>query len=146
MASRTVGTVASARRLCTIDRSASVRQAAERMREAHVGCLIVTDGDGDMVGIFTERDALFRVMAVGASPETIKVGDVMTPNPVTVATDMPFTHALHLMQDHDFRHLPVTSRDGGLIGIVSIRDAAAAELAAFEAEAMRKDHLSQVLA
>ena len=75
-----------------------------------------------LVGIFTERDALFRVLAEGRNPQTTKLADVMTSQPQTIHPDEPFLHALRVMHKGRFRHLPVVEFDRPL-GMVSVRDA-----------------------
>ena len=73
-------------------------------------------------GIFTERDALFRVIAAGRDPATTTLADVMTPQPQTMHPDEPFVKALRVMHKRGFRHLPVVEH-GRPLGIVSARDA-----------------------
>ena len=91
------------------------------MKQRDVGSLLVVDGTR-LVGIFTERDALFRVIAPGRDPALTAVGDVMTPQPQTMHPDEPFVRALRTMHEGRFRHLPVVEF-GRPIGIVSVRDA-----------------------
>jgi CBS domain-containing protein len=73
-------------------------------------------------GIFTERDALFRVIAAGRDPATTVLADVMTPQPQTIHPDEPFVNALRVMHKRGFRHLPVVEY-GRPLGVVSARDA-----------------------
>ena len=94
----------------------SVAAASRLMKQKRVGALLVVE-DGRLAGIFTERDALFRVIAEGRSPETTRLAEVMTPNPRTIAPDRPFGHALHLMHEGEFRHVPVVE-NGLQIGMV----------------------------
>ena len=76
----------------------------------------------EKIGIFTERDALFRVLAAARDPATTTVGEVMTPQPQTMHPDEPFVRALRVMFENRFRHLPVVEF-GRPLGIVSVRDA-----------------------
>ena len=97
-----------------------VRAAAARMAEHRCGSILVMSGDR-LVGIFTERDALFRVVAGGLDPSTTRVADVMTRDPDTIEADAPVADALRKMDQFSYWHLPVT-RDGAVVGVVSIRD------------------------
>ena len=105
----------------TAPKSASVLAAAHTMQEHNIGALLVVDGTR-LAGIFTERDALFRVVAAARDPVTTRLGDVMTPQPLTIHPDEPFLHALRIMHKGRFRHLPVVEFDRPL-GMVSVRDA-----------------------
>ena len=117
----------------------SVGEAARMMKTNHVGAVLVVD-EGRLVGIFTERDAVYRVMALGGAPEATPVGEVMTRDPKTVAPDETFGYALLLMHEHGFRHAPVV-RDGRPVGVVSARLELDPELEVFTAEAERRRHI-----
>lgn len=121
----------------------SVREATRRMVNAHVGSIMITEGDR-IAGIFTERDALVRVLAKAVDPETTRVDAVMTPNPQTVEADVPVGHALHLMYEGGFRHVPVVE-DGRPVGMISARDALGPELAAFEDELQQRVAIAERL-
>src|SRR5262245_19984201 len=84
----------------------TVSAAARLMKERRIGALLVVQ-EGRLTGIFTERDALFRVVAEGRDPAGTRIAEVMTANPRTIAPDRPFGHALHLMYEGGFRHVPV---------------------------------------
>jgi CBS domain-containing protein len=105
----------------TTAKTATVLEAALLMKEHGKGALLVVDGSR-LVGIFTERDALFRVIAAGRDPGSTRVADVMTPQPQTIHPDEPFTRALRIMHQAGFRHLPVVEH-GRPLGVVSARDA-----------------------
>ena len=105
----------------TAEKTATVLEAAIVMKEKSKGALLVCDGT-KLTGIFTERDALFRVIAAGRDPATTVLADVMTPQPMTLQADEPFIKALRLMHQRGFRHLPVVE-NGRPIGVVSARDA-----------------------
>jgi CBS domain-containing protein len=105
----------------TVVRTSSVLTAARLMKERNVGALMVLDG-ARLIGIFTERDALFRVLAAGLDPAGTRIGDVMTRQPQTIHPDEPFLRALRIMHEGKFRHLPVVEYDRPL-GMVSVRDA-----------------------
>jgi CBS domain-containing protein len=97
-----------------------------------------------LAGIFTERDALYRDLAAGKDPKRITLGEVMTADPTTIAADKPFGHALHLMYERGFRHVPVVE-NGLPIGMVSARDALGPEMEQFEAELREREHLTEIL-
>lgn len=105
----------------TAPKSATVLEAALLMRQNGKGALLVLDGPR-VIGIFTERDALFRVIAAHRDPATTRLSEVMTPQPLTIHPDEPFGRALRIMHRGGFRHLPVVEHDRPL-GIVSARDA-----------------------
>jgi len=106
--------------LCCLSASARVQEAAELMEDRRIGAVIVMDG-GELKGILTERDLVFRVMAKGGDPKTTVIENVMTARPQTIGPKDSAGAALDLMRKGRYRHLPVL--DGTeLIGIVSIRD------------------------
>lgn len=126
MLQRTIREVIAARPVVHVSSRHSVRDAALLMGEAHVGALPVVD-EGTLVGIFTERDALLRVLGRCCDPVATTIGEVMTHHPQTIAPDQPLSHALLRMHEGGFRHLPVLDQ-GLLIGVVSVRDALGPEL------------------
>jgi CBS domain-containing protein len=130
-------------RLVTASPATSVAEAAKKMKEARVGALLVMEGDA-LAGIFTERDALNRVLAEGLDPAKTSLSRVMTANPDTISSDRPFGAALIMMYDHGYRHMPVVE-DGKPVGIVSMRDAAPPELKDLEVEAGDREHIREIL-
>lgn len=127
------------RKLVVADPHTTVGEAARLMRENGVGAVLVVE-DGRLVGIFTERDAVYRVMAVDSEPATVPLSEVMTRDPKTVSPDESFGYALLLMHEHGFRHAPVVE-DGRPVGVVSARHALDPDLEEFTAEAERRKHL-----
>src|SRR3954447_8064232 len=121
----------------------TVTAASRLMKAKRIGAILVLKS-GRLAGIFTERDALFRVIAEGRDPRTTKLGDVMTENPRTIAPDRPFGHALHLMHEGEFRHVPVVE-EGRPVGVVSARDALGPELEAFVSELDSRERLFEVM-
>jgi CBS domain-containing protein len=111
------------------DSAVSVTTAAQLMREHKVGAILVLEQD-KLVGIFTERDALFRVAADGRDPEKTTLAEVMTAQPTTIHPDKTFDTALELMHGGPFRHVPVVE-EGRPIGMVSSYDAMGPELENF---------------
>ena len=115
-----------------------VSDAARLMATKKVGAIIVIENEC-LVGIFTERDIVFRVVARGLDARATRLADVMTRAPHTVEPDRPFGYALLIMHEKGFRHLPVIE-DGKPIGIVSARSAMDPELEEFVSEAQRREH------
>jgi CBS domain-containing protein len=103
-----------------IDPQATVSQAVEVMNELRIGSLVVIDGE-ELVGIFTERDVLRRVVAACGDPRTTLVSEVMTRDLVTVEPATSLAIAMSLVTEHRCRHLPVVE-DGRLVGLVSSGD------------------------
>ena len=102
-------------------KAASVQAACGRMRDTQAGSVLVTSDTGRLVGIFTGRDAVGRVLAEGRDAATTTLAQVMTPNPTTLSPDQTAIDALRLMWDAGFRHVPLV-RDGKILGIVSRGD------------------------
>jgi len=99
---------------------ASVHQAAVLMTQHRIGALPVIRGT-DLIGIFTERDLVSRVVVPRLDPDCTPVAEVMTATPETIAPDKPLYEALNRMDDQGFRHLPVMN-GGHLIAMLSLRD------------------------
>jgi CBS domain-containing protein len=121
----------------------TVAAAARLMKEHRVGAILVVQ-DGRLAGIFTERDALFRVIAEGRDPAATRVAEVMTADPRTIAPDRPFGHALHLMYEGGFRHVPVVD-NGRPLGVVSSRDALGPDLQQFVRDLETRNHITEIL-
>jgi len=107
--------------------NATVREACQRMRDHRVGAVLVTDGDRRLLGIFTGRDAVHRVLAEGKGTTRTKLVDVMTRNPDTMPPRKMAIEALRMMEDGRYRHLPIVE-DGKVVGIVSRFDFSGIEL------------------
>lgn len=105
----------------TLPPSATVKHACERMRDRRVGAVLVTTRDGKLVGIFTGRDAVSRVLATGKNASRTKLAEVMTPDPCTMPPHKTAVDALRLLHDGRYRHLPVV-KGGSVVGIVSSGD------------------------
>jgi CBS domain-containing protein len=143
MPHRPISQIIARQPISTAAATLSVVDAARQMAGQRIGALLVIEGR--LVGIFTERDALFRVLAAGRDPATTTLGEVMTADPITIAPDKPFGHALHLMYEGGFRHVPVVVRDGTPVGMVSARDLLGPELQQFALEVEAREHISEIL-
>lgn len=141
MPTRPIRDILRNQKLVTATPGMSVREAARLMAREKKGALPVVES-GRLVGIFTERDALARVLAAGLDADAVKLSEVMTRDPRTIAADRPLNHALHMMFEGGFRHIPVV--DGGrVIGVVSARDALGPEMTQFEKELNQRDDLAE---
>jgi CBS domain-containing protein len=98
--------------------SVTVMQAARQMDSNHVSAVLVIEGEGKLVGIFTGRDAITRVLAKGMDPVTTPLAEVITYQPVTLTPLNTAMEALRLMQGAHCRHLPIVDA-GKVVGMVS---------------------------
>lgn len=123
------------RRLYAVESTRTVLEAARYMMEHNVGAVPVLR-DGDLTGILSERDIMNRVVALGRTPGTTAVSEVMTPKPRAVAADETIEECLFIMREFGFRHLPIV--DGKeLKGIVSLRDVLMHQAAEMERQTRR---------
>lgn len=106
---------------------ATVANACKRMRDRRVGAVLVARRDHRLLGIFTGRDAVCRVLAEGRSAAATTLAEVMTPDPDTMPPGKTAVEALRLMQDGGYRHLPIIE-DGRIVGVVSRGDFKGLEL------------------
>ena len=141
---RTIRDVIEQQQLVTAPPAMSVREAARIMKERRVGAMMVVE-HGALVGVFTERDALNRVVAEGRDANTTTLTEVMTHNPKTVSAGASFNAALEMMHEGRFRHVPVVEA-GRPVGMISVRDALGPELESFVYEMLRQEQVSEVLA
>ncbi len=115
------------RLVVTVSRSDEVVQAAQLMREKHVGYLVVVEpGNGGAphpVGVLTDRDIVVAVIAREIDPRALRVGEIMTSQPVTVGANEPVEEALRSMRQFGVRRLPVVDERGALVGVVATDDA-----------------------
>ena len=98
-----------------------VAEACRQMRDRRAGSVAVVDDADRLVGIFTGRDAVCRVMACGRNAEATTLADVMTRNPASMSPDHSAIDALRLMWDGGFRHVPLV-KQGKVMGVVSRGD------------------------
>jgi CBS domain-containing protein len=131
-----IGSVMERKKVLMVAPETTIAEVAKLMAKKKVGAALVVK-DERLVGIFTERDAVYRVIAKGRDPERTRLEDVMTPDPNTVTPDESFGYAMLLMHEHGFRHAPVLENDRP-IGMVSARMALDPDLEEFEAEARRR--------
>ena len=123
MSERTVYQSMPHRHVISLGPGATIWEAACVMTKANCGSVLIVDTSGKMLGIVTERDLMTRVLAKAQNPATTLVGDVMTRNPHCVGPDMRVADAVLIMIERGFRHLPVVSPAGKILGVFSVRDA-----------------------
>lgn len=99
--------------------------AAKIMRSMGIGSVVVVDESERVVGLITERDIVYKVVAEGRDPNT-PVGEVMTSGVVTINPSAPISEAARLMLSLGIRHLVVVDKSGRPVGVVSMRDLARA--------------------
>jgi CBS domain-containing protein len=138
MFDQSVRSVMQPQKLVKVPPDMAVDQAARLMARKNLGAILVVEEDR-LVGILTERDIAYRVVAPGLDPQATRLAAVMTPSPETIDPGKPFGYALLRMQERGFRHLPVVE-DGKLIGIVSSRSAMDPAMEEFATEAHRRKH------
>ena len=109
-----------AKPVVTIGSRATVMEAVRTMGEASVGAVVIID-DGELKGVFTERDLMVGVVVPKKDPETTIVKNVMTAPVVTIHKETGIDDALKMMWEKHIRHLPVVGSDGKVEAMISIR-------------------------
>jgi len=132
MPTRAIADVLKDQQLVRLAPDATAAEAARAMTDHRVGAVVVTlpDAPDGLIGIFTERDLVERVVAPGRQPHETPLTEVMTHRPLEITPQTSAREALRLMKEHHLRHLPVV-RDGAVIGVVSVRDFLPSETAEF---------------
>lgn len=145
MPSRLVAEVIENKQYFSVSARTSVREAAQLMKTHRVSALMVVGATRVLIGICTERDLVIDVIAGRLDPDQTSVSAIMTANPRTIAPDKPFGHALHMMYEGGFRHVPVVDVTGHPVGLVSARDALDSEALNFEQDLVRREEITIVL-
>lgn len=144
MPNRPISSIVAKQTVVSASKNTSVLEAATLMEQRKVSAIMVVEND-KLVGLFTERDALYRVLAKGVDPAKTTLADVMTSNLSTIAPSRPLGHALHMMYDYGFRHVPVVDENGKPLGMVSARDALGMDMVQFEKELRQRDDLTELM-
>ncbi|NJD26593.1 MAG: CBS domain-containing protein [Betaproteobacteria bacterium] len=146
MPNRPVSRVIENREFLTAVPTDDARSVARHMRSHGAGAVLVVDEDGGrLLGICTERDLAYKLLAEGLDPDATAVAEIMTRDPQTVSPERPFGHVLHMMFEGGFRHMPVTDAFGRPLGIVSARDALGLEIFSFREELKLRETLAEIL-
>jgi CBS domain-containing protein len=127
------------RKALVLAMNATVTEAMRAMQRGHTGCVVVTDDgteQGQVTGIFTERDVLFRIVDRGRNPAQLPLSDVMTPNPETISVRSAVAYALNKMSVGGFRHIPVVDDENRPAFVVSVRDVVEYLVEAFPREVL----------
>ena len=124
----------------TLEPEATVQEACIAMRHHRIGAVLVTDPSGRLLGIFTGRDAVARMLAEARDPRVTMLRDVMTHGPASLGPHHTAIEALRLMRDSGFRHLPVVHGEQ-LLGIVSRGDFHGHETARLDDESVLWERL-----
>lgn len=110
------------RYIVTLGKNASVHDAVQAMSTHRISAIAVTNGEGHLTGIVSERDMTHRVLACGLNPLTTTLADVMTENPETLRPNDSALDAVELMMERNIRHLPVVTEEGYVVAMISVRD------------------------
>ncbi len=113
------------REVVVIEKEGSIIEAAQVMREYHVGDVVVVKthhGKQTPLGILTDRDIALEIVAKGTDPESVRVGDAMSFELTTVTEDDDLMHVIEVMRDKGIRRIPVVDLDEALVGILTIDD------------------------
>lgn len=112
----------------TLPPRTSVFDACVHMRDSRVGAVLISDGEGLPLGVFTERDLMTRVVAAGRDPRQTTLEEVMTRDLYFARSDMPTAEVRREMQRRHIRHAPVVDGDDTVIAMLSLRDLLRADL------------------
>ncbi|MFZ2269523.1 MAG: CBS domain-containing protein [Azonexus sp.] len=140
MPRRIIANIIAGSTLYTATPETTVRTACRAMAEKKIGALLVVE-NGRIAGIFTERDALNKVLATSLDPDVTLLSQVMVRDPQTIRADKPLGYALYMMSEGGFRHVPVVDAGGAPIGMVSARDALGQDMVDLERE---MEHLAEL--
>ncbi len=99
----------------------TLAEGVQLMKDQNLGCLLVTDDDGKIEGIFAQGDIFSQVARRDMDMNTTTVGSLMTPDPTTLSRSAPIGHVLHLMALHGFRHIPIVNREGKPVALASFK-------------------------
>lgn len=141
---RPVSEVIGQRAVPTAGVATTVRDAAKIMKECHSSALLIV-AKGVLAGICTERDIVFGVIAADRDPAHTRVDAIMTRKVQTIAPEKPFGHALHLMYEGGFRHVPVVDAAGHPLGLLAAHDALDTDGLQLEQDLERREEISVIL-
>ena len=128
MSERTVFQSMSQRHVISLGPGATVYEAACVMTRANCGSVLIIDTANVLLGILTERDLMTRVLAKAVNPATTAIADVMTHAPHCVTPEVKVADAVLIMIERGFRHLPIVTTTGKILGVFSVRDALPREI------------------
>ncbi|AXS80001.1 cyclic nucleotide-binding/CBS domain-containing protein [Dechloromonas sp. HYN0024] len=144
MPNRLISEVIQGRPFPTTVTGTTVREAAIIMKEWHSSAILVVNKN-KLVGICTERDIVFRAVANHCDPANTAVSTIMTRNVQSIGPDKPFGHALHLMFEGGFRHIPVIDENGHPVGLLAAHDALDSDGLDMEHDLVRREEITVIL-
>ncbi len=106
--------------VCVSEKETAVA-AAQKLRDAHVGSVVVVRG-AHPVGILTDRDLALRIVAEGLDPRSVGVGDIVTYDPIVVREGDGIETVVARMREHGIRRLPIVNAEGRVVGVVTADD------------------------
>lgn len=130
-------TVLSTRAPIVLGESTTISDAMAAMQRQHRGCVLITANgtpSSELIGIFTERDILHRVIDGGRNPAQVPLGEVMTRDPESLTVDAKVAWVLNLMSVGGFRHVPIVNPSGSPAAVISVRDVVEFLVASFPEE------------
>ena len=145
MPNRIISNIIAGQTVVSASKETTVRSACSLMAQKRIGALLVVESNR-IVGIFTERDALNKVLAGSLDPDKTTLAQVMVANPQTIRADKPLGYALQFMVDGGFRHVPVVDQNGAPMGMVSARDALGQDMVQLERDLKFREHLEENIA
>jgi len=145
MPNRIISNIIAGQSVFSSTKETTVRAACSLMAQNRIGAVLVVENNR-IVGIFTERDALNKVLAGGLDPDKTNLSQVMVANPQTIRADKPLGYALQFMVDGGFRHVPVVDEQGAPVGMVSARDALGQDMIQLERDLQFREHLEENIA
>ena len=140
MPKRLISSIVAGKSLISGTKEMTVRAACKLMAEKKIGALLVLE-KGKIAGIFTERDALNKILAADLNPDSTKLSEVMVTKLQTIRADKPLAYALLMMAEGGFRHVPVVGDSGEPLGMVSARDALGQDIIDLERDMKRLEEL-----
>jgi len=144
MPNRRISEVIGQRPFPTVDKATSVRELAIIIKEWRSSAALVMD-KGTLIGICTERDIAFRAIAMDCNPSTTSVECIMTSDVQTIHQDKHFGHALDLMREGGFRHVPVVDDAGCPVGLLTAQDVLDIEGLKLEQPLVRRKEITATL-
>ena len=145
MPNRIISNIIAGQTVVSSAKESTVRSACTLMAQKRIGAILVVENNR-IVGIFTERDALNKVLAGNLDPDKTTLAQVMVANPQTIRADKPLGYALQFMVDGGFRHVPVVDESGAPLGMVSARDALGQDIVQLERNLEFREHLGENIA
>lgn len=119
--SKSVGLLNPIPPICVPDTS-TIKSALEIFKRERIGCIIVTDADGKISGIFSERDAVLKVVLTSIAVNQVPIAEVMTRNPQTATMTTTVGFALNMMSQGGFRHIPIVDEENLPVGLLTVKD------------------------